>query len=351
MDAQPVLATFTIARRLCCHFRYELAAGIPIHFRCPFSDGVGEHPIPGRSYSSTLLSNRDQHPSGTGRERERFLQSQQHNIIQQSKKQRKAKQNGRTQPRTMNSCTDKDSFIHLVLGSCGIVFSSAAAACNTNLDAPCRRTKPLRPRPNFTCLSFKQPRRRPKSTIPNHQYSDPASIQRSTEVVEIPEFLDHTIHKSSSGSLSGDATPGAESFEDDVSALSSATLDELARSSRSHTPGHPPLHNKPPHAISSTMSGTKAMRRQQQVQTMSSSLASSAPSRANSLVSEFSYSYSLADTDANDTDHTYSLGADPHNKNGSVSKLDLFDESKTMDASSMSKCSHSVRIRVLSSMS
>ena len=139
-----------------------------------------------------------------------------------------------------------------------------------------------------------------------------SSIQRSAEVVEIPEFLDHDFGKGNGGSrFSG---VGAESF-DDVSALSSATLDELARSSGgqdSLAPGssaNPPL---PHHG----------------------SYGWAVPERQQSIVSEFSYTY----TDGTDTDYTYSLTADPYRK--SSSKLDPCDESKTIDASSTSKCSH-----------
>lgn len=106
-----------------------------------------------------------------------------------------------------------EAFIYHVFGSCGGVVDAASCLfrpSNTN---------------NASCMNLYQYPRQHKTPkpYPRKQTQPPSPIRRSNEVIEIPEFLSPSV--SSRRYAVEDEYVG----QDDISAISAATLEEMAR--------------------------------------------------------------------------------------------------------------------------
>lgn len=110
---------------------------------------------------------------------------------------------------------DLGSALNVLFGTCGGVIYSASAIFESNVAAVKERA---------SCMNLNEHSRQSRKFSPTKPTKyKPAAIKRSNEVVEIPEFLNPRIninrdHRSRSGN-------------DDISAISAATLEEMARSS------------------------------------------------------------------------------------------------------------------------
>mmetsp|Transcript_5947 Transcript_5947/g.9920 ORF Transcript_5947/g.9920 Transcript_5947/m.9920 type:complete len:202 (-) Transcript_5947:155-760(-) len=97
------------------------------------------------------------------------------------------------------------SFLQVVFGSCSGVMDAASHAFS----------------PSTTChRANRSPKFRNKSRSPKSRRSKSPSLRKSEEVVEIPEFLNADIASERTANRSP---------TDDISALSSHTLDEMAK--------------------------------------------------------------------------------------------------------------------------